>query len=368
MAALSGARRFRAPGRVNLMGDHTDYNEGLVLPLAIELECVATVSRRDDGVVLARSSELEGEVVLAADGEVEAAKTSPAWGRYVAGVVAALAELGRPPVGAELALTSTVPPGSGLSSSAALEVACALALLAVAAFDLAERELALACQRAEHLATGVPSGVMDQLASISGRTGHALAIDCRDLTVTPVPLAPDLAVLIVHSGVPRTLVGSAYAERRAACDELAAELGLRALRDATADQVREHPLGRHVVSENARVPETARALATGDAAALHRHFAASHASLRDDYRVSTPHLDLLVEALVASGAIGARLTGAGFGGAVVAVSHYEEVHAVRAAAMERYRKESGLAPSAWVTQAAPGAGPLSEEDGALTES
>jgi galactokinase len=367
MALFSGSGRFRAPGRVNLMGDHTDYNEGFVLPLAIELECVATVSRREDGIIRARSSELEGEVVLAADGGDEAAETSPTWGRYVAGVVAALAERGRPPVGAELALTSTVPPGSGLSSSAALEVSCGLALLAVADFDLPERELALACQRAEHVATGVPSGIMDQLASICGRADHALAIDCRDLAATPVPMAPGIAVLIVHSAIARTLEGSAYADRRAACEQLAAELGLPALRDATADQVREHPLGRHVVAENARVPETARALATGDAGALRRLFAASHASLRDDYGVSTPELDILVDALVDSGAIGARLTGAGFGGAVVAVSHYEEVHAVRAAATERYREETGLTPSAWVTRAAPGAGPLAEEDGALTE-
>ncbi|MDQ3865991.1 MAG: galactokinase [Actinomycetota bacterium] len=362
------ARAFRAPGRVNLMGDHTDYNEGWVLPLAIELECVAIAEARDDGAIHARSQELPGrEAVLPADGG-DPTRVSPSWGRYVAGVAAALGERGRPPVGATIVFRSTVPPGSGLSSSAALEVSCGLALCAVADFTLPPRELALACQHAEQLATGVPSGIMDQLASIAGRQGAALLIDCRNLCVEYVRVPDDIAILVVHSGVERTLEGIAYAERRAHCEALARELGVAALRDATWEQVRHDPLGRHVVSENARVHETARALAVGDAHALGRLFAESHASLRDDYRVSTRELDVLVDALVAGGAIGARLTGAGFGGAVVALSDVDGVHGVADTAGRRYRDLTGRTPTAWVTRPTVGAGRVREDgEGALPE-
>ena len=362
------ALRFRAPGRVNLMGDHTDYNEGFVLPMAIELECVVDVEPRADGTIHAVSAEAEGAVSIPADGSAEAAAVSPSWGRYVAGVAAALAERGRSPVGATMSFASTVPVGSGLSSSAALEVACALALSAVADLVLEVEELALACQRAEQLATGVPSGIMDQLASVAGRDDAALLVDCRDLSLAHVPIPDAVAVLVVHSGVARTLEGSEYAERRAGCEALAAELGVAALRDATLIQVRDHPLGRHVVSENARVHETARALAEGDLDALRALYAASHTSLREDYAVSTPELDALVGALVNAGAIGARLTGAGFGGAVVSLSHDENVHAVAASATAAYRAATGREPTTWISRPAPGAGRVDEKGrGALAE-
>ena len=361
-------RRFRAPGRVNLMGDHTDYNDGFVLPMAIALECVVAVEARDDGMIHAVSAEADGAVAIPADGSAEAASVSPPWGRYVAGVAAALAERGRSPVGATMSFASSVPVGSGLSSSAALEVSCALGLCAVADLSLDVEELALACQRAEHLATGVPSGIMDQLASLAGRDGAALLVDCRDLSRRHVALPDEIAVLIVHSGIERTLERSAYATRRAACAALAGDLGLSALRDARPEQVAEHPLGRHVVSENARVHETARALADGDIQALGTLFAASHASLRDDYAVSTPELDALVAALVEAGAIGARLTGAGFGGAVVSLSHHGNVHGVAAAATDKYQAATGREPTVWVSRPTAGAGPLEVKGaGALAE-
>ena len=340
------------------MGDHTDYNEGFVLPMAIELETVIAAAPDASGRVRVRSLAEDEPVDVAADGSDEPRAVEPEWGRYVAGVVRALGARGARMDGLRAALDSSVPSGSGLSSSAALEVAVALAVLAASGTALDTQELALACQEAEHLATGVPSGIMDQLSSVAGREDHALLIDCRDLSIEYVALPPELAVVVVHSGVPRTLERSAYAERRAACEAIAGELGVRALRDASLAQVEDRPLARHVVSENARVRETADALRSADLAALPQLFAASHASLRDDYEVSTPELDALVDELVAAGALGARLTGAGFGGAVVAVCEADVAERVGADAAGAYARRTGLEPRALVTRAAAGAGPL----------
>ena len=358
------ARAFRAPGRVNLMGDHTDYNDGFVLPMAIHLECVVRMERQDTGRVRARSVDLEPDrtVDLAADGADDPTAVEPEWARYLAGVIRVLAERGRPPVGLDAIVSSTVPIGSGLSSSAALEVACALALCDAAEWPLEPQEVALACQAAEQLSTGVPSGIMDQLASVAGQEGAALLIDCRSLDVEAVPLPPDVRVLIVHSGVPRTLVGSAYAERRAGCEALAARLGLRALRDATLEQVEHDPLGRHVVTENQRVFEAADALRAADLPRVGAVFSASHASLRDDYRVSSAELDALVEELEAAGALGARLTGAGFGGCVVAMCDPDEVERVAETATARYAERTGLVPTPYVSTARAGAGILRTEE------
>jgi galactokinase len=350
-------RWFRAPGRVNLMGDHTDYNEGLVLPVAIDRDCLIASRPRSDGRVRVRSLEAEGSVDVAADGSEDPAAVEPAWGRYVAGVVRALAELGRPPVGVDAVLSSTVPVGSGLASSGALEVALALALCDAAWFSAAPEELAAACRDAELAATGVPCGIMDQLVALRARAGSALLIDCRSLELEPVPLPPDLAILAVHSGLPRALETSAYAERRAACEAAARRLGLPALRDATADQVLDEPVARHVVSENARVAETALALRAGDRPALGGLFGESHASLRDDFGVSTPELDALVSALVDSGAVGARLTGAGFGGCVIALVERRRLVHVVEAAVERYRAETGIEPEPFVCRSSSAAGP-----------
>jgi galactokinase len=351
-------RSFRAPGRVNLIGDHTDYNEGFVLPMAIDLECVVHARSRADGVVSVRSADLEGEVELPADGSADPLDVRPQWARYVAGVVRSLAERGRPPVGFDADVASTIPPGGGLSSSAALEVGVALALVDAAAFTLSRLELALACQHAEYIATGVPSGIMDQLSSLAGERDCALLIDCRSLDVTPVPLPADLAIVVVHSGLSRALGETAYAERRASCEAAAARLGVCALRDATPEQVAGDPRARHVVWENTRVLEAARALADGDGEQVGRLFSASHASLRDDYEVSTPELDILVTALEESGALGARLTGAGFGGSVVALAPRPAAERVAAAASTRYRAETGNEPRTYVCRAVEGAGPL----------
>ena len=359
-----GLRWFRAPGRVNLIGDHTDYHDGVVLPLAVDRDCVVAARARDDGRVTVRSVELADEVDVSADGSDEPAAVEPAWGRYVAGVVRALAVAGRSPVGVDAALSSTVPLGSGLSSSAALEVAVALALTDVAGFALPATELARACQRGEHLGTGVPSGVMDQLVALLGRAGHAVLIDCRTLAAEPIALPDALAVLVMHSGLPRTLAGTAYAERRAEGEGVAAGLGVPALRDASLDAVRDEPRARHVVTENQRVLQFADALRAGDAARLGSLLLASHASLRDDYEVSTPELDLAVDLLVEHGAIGARLTGAGFGGCVVALVPRARVPAVASRTVARYGAETGLDADAFEVRAVDGAGPLTATVGA----
>ena len=343
-------RTALAPGRVNLIGDHTDYNEGFVLPAAIDLETRVRGRARKDALIRVRSL---GSRVEIAGGDPRTVE--PSWGRYVAAVAQALAARGRPPVGIEAEVSSTVPAGAGLSSSAALEVAVALALNDAAAFALPPLELALACQEAEQVARGVPTGIMDQLSSVAGRAGCALLIDCRSLEVEPIPIPDDLAIVVVHSGVERALETSAYAERRAACERVAAALGLRSLRDATAEQVVDEPRARHVVSENARVLAAVDALNRGDTDALGPLLDASHASLRDDFEVSTPELDALAHALREAGAIGARLTGAGFGGCVVALAHRPEAQQIADEAAARYRSETGRKPRVWIVRAVDGA-------------
>jgi galactokinase len=348
-------RTYRAPGRVNLIGDHTDYNEGFVLPLAVDCDCIVRAQPRDDGQVVLRSLDRAGEVVVSADGSTDPTTVEPTWGRYAAGVVRTLAERGREAAGIEATVTSTIPLGGGLSSSAALEVAVCLALCDAAGFTLPTLELARACQEAEIVATGVPCGIMDQLASLAGSRDRALLIDCRSLEIEHIPLPPRLAVLVINSGMPRQLVDSAYAQRRRACEMVAARLGLSALRDATPEQVEDEPRARHVVSENARVLAAAEALVTGDLVTLGQLLTESHASLRDDFQVSTPELDVLVEKLIEAGALGARLTGAGFGGCVVGVANRERAAAIVESAAGRYWAETGHPPHAFVCRAVDGA-------------
>ncbi|HUQ39094.1 MAG TPA: galactokinase [Acidimicrobiales bacterium] len=306
-----------APGRVNLIGDHTDYTGGLVLPMAIDLGTTVRGERTGDTVVLRSADEAEVARVALDVAADESMRIAPSWARYVAGVVHET----RPPVGFDGGVSTTLPIGAGLSSSAALEVAVALAL----GFEGTALELALACQRAEQVASGVPCGVMDQLASAGGVDGHALLIDCTSLTIEPVGLPDGVEVVVIHSGQERTLMGSAYAERRAACEAAAAVVG--PLREATVDGLGvivdevTRARARHVVTENGRVRDFAAALVAGDHSAAGALMVASHASLRDDFEVSTPVLDALVDDLVAtSGVHGARLTGAGFGGCVVALT------------------------------------------------
>lgn len=356
-------RFVRAPGRVNLLGDHTDYAEGFVLPMAIDRDCLLAATGGVPGRVRARSLELPDLVDVAADGTDEPRTVEPPWGRFVAGAARVVAQ--RAPVdgsrpGVDLAVGSTVPPGSGLSSSSALSVALVLALADAYGVKLDADAAARAALDAEILATGVPGGLMDQLTSLHGVAGHALLIDCRSLDVTPIPVPDDLAVLVVHSGVPRTLAGSAYAERRAATEAAAARLGVRTLRDAQLEQVGDDPFARHVVTENARVLAFADALCHGRTGEIGPLLLASHASLRDDFAVSTPELDALVDAFVASGALGARLTGAGFGGCVVALASADAADEVLADTVAAYRTPTGSPALAFRVRAVAGAGSVTE--------
>jgi galactokinase len=314
---------FWAPGRVNLIGEHTDYSGGLVLPAAIHLGIELSV-RPADRIVLVS----DGEAVdVAADGSGAA----DGWGRYVAAVAAELADLGRPAVGIQGALEADLPRGAGLGSSGALEVALGLALCAAAEFELDPLELALACQRAERRAVGVPSGILDQAASLFGRAGCALLLDCGTYEHRWVELPDELAMLVVDSGERHTHEGSGYGDRR---------------RELEAGDPRRV---RHVESENERVRDTVAALERGDLHALGPIFAASHASLRDDYEVSTPTLDAVVAAALEAGAIGARMTGGGFGGSIVAVAERGTAGDVLRGTLERAGAQG------WIVEAAGGA-------------
>jgi len=305
-----------------------------------------------------RSLDLAGVVDVAADGSDDPRLVAPAWGRLVAAVCHTLAEAGRAPVGASIVVATSLTIGGGLSSSAAFEVVIALALNDVASFEMSARDVALAGQRAERLATGVPCGVQDQMASLCGVEDHAMFLDCRTFELEVLPMPPAVQVLIVHSGVPRTLEGSPYAQRRADGEAVATSLGLRVLRDATPAQVRHHPRGRHVVSEMQRVRDFATALRSGDVGALGPLMLAGHASLRDDMEVSTSDLDVLVECLVDAGALGARLTGGGFGGCVVALVPTELTEEITTVAPPRYQERTGREPTAMLVRGANGAGPI----------
>jgi galactokinase len=307
-------RTFFAPGRVNLIGEYTDLVGGRVLPVALDL-----------GTTLA--CEL-GDAV-----ELESADSRPGWERYVDAVVHELDRLGRPAVGLHGRLTSTLPIGAGLSSSAALEVVVGIALCVVAEFTVEPLELAQALRRAEHAAVGVPSGIMDQAASLLGRAGKALLLDTASLAYEYVPIPPELGLVVVDSGVPRTLAGSGYAERK---------------RELEAGEPRRL---RHVRTENERVLAVADALRHDDRDALGRLFREGHESLRTDLQVTTPQLDLLVELAYENGAVAARMTGGGFGGAIVALVQRNDADAFAARVVDAY----GSAGRAFVSVASDGA-------------
>jgi len=315
----------KAPGRVNLIGEHTDYNEGFVLPLAIDRFTTAIAEPRDDRVVTVDATDLGERDEFALD----AIERTGTWRDYVRGVVQLLG----PDSGVGLRIESDVPRGAGLSSSAALEVAIGRALS-----DLPGPELALLAQRAENEFVGVPCGIMDQFCVANARAGHALLLDCRDLSFRLVPVPPGVAIVVCDSRMERKLGESGYAERRAACEEAARLLGFRALRDATLDDVQRLPKqlrrrARHVVSETERTLAAATELEAGNLQAVGELMDDSHRSMRDDYEVVPPQLDALAAATRAiDGCYGSRLTGGGFGGCTVSLVDVAAVDAVRVAA------------------------------------
>jgi galactokinase len=325
-----------APGRVNLIGEHTDYNGGYVLPMAIDRVCVAAASPGGRaGRWRIHSDDLGQDAEFNVSRPLEPNQIAKGlWVSYLAGVAAQFQRMTDEPLPAlDIAIASSVPVGSGLASSAALEVAVATLLEQVLGTKLEPLEKAMLCQRAEHEFAGVPCGLMDQLASVMGRAGHALLIDCREECVTPVrmPASDKAAVLIVDSGVRHALAGGEYAARREVCAAACAKLGVAELRDATkaalfgrcagALTLDEERCATHVISENERVCEAAEALRTGALPVFGRLMLESHASLRDNFRVSCRELDALVEAAsTVPGVYGARMTGAGFGGCIVVLA------------------------------------------------
>lgn len=352
----------RAPGRVNLIGEHTDYNEGFVMPLAIDLGAVMAVRRRADRRVVLRAMEFNETVTF----DLSAPGTpGRAWIDHVKGVAWALSDAGYALCGVDGVLTSDVPIGSGLSSSAAVEVAAARALCATSGYPWDALVGAEAAQRAENGWIGVSCGIMDPLISAVGVAGHAVLIDCRTLERRAVAIPRSAMVVVLDTFTRRQLVGSAYNERQRQCAAAAAACGVRVLRDldeATLGVCRgvigdiAFRRARHVVTENRRALEAAEALAGGDARAAGRLMDASHQSLRDDFEVSTRALDVMVEsARKAPGCLGARLTGAGFGGCVVALVERATVREFCVEAETRYTAATGLAPRVYACEPAAGA-------------
>jgi len=361
-------RVVRSPGRVNLIGEHTDYHDGFVLPAAIDLGTDVAVRRRDDGRLRVVAARLEAvDEVALHDLRFD---DGPEWTQYVRGCAALLLSAGHDLSGADLLIDGDLPIGGGLSSSASLEVGVTLALTTLSERSLDRVALAELCRRVENEIVGVRSGVMDQLAVACGVAGHAILIDCRTASTTAVPFPASTRVLILDSAVPRTLAGSAYNRRR---DESAAALhaiqqvapNVATLRDVTPqllsavderlDDVQRRR-ARHVVTENERVLECAAALRRVDVETVGRLMTQSHASLRDDYEVSGPELDALVaSALDTPGVFGARLTGAGFGGCVVALLAADRADEAAPAILRRYGDATGRDGTAYLCQASDGA-------------
>ena len=345
-----------APGRVNLIGEHTDYSGGLVLPVAIQLGVTVAVEAVSDSVALTSTKLGPGEP-FAAGGD-GAAVTG--WARYGQAVAAELAELGRPAAGLTARIDSTVPTGAGLSSSAALEVGIALALCAVTGFELEPLELALACQRAEFRAVGKPCGILDQAACILGRPGVAILLDCATLEHREVHVPDGVTLLVVDSGIGHDDADADYAQRRHELEHALRLVGATHSTDVTQAQLDGlDPIStrrlRHVVTENQRVLDFAAALEERDLAEAGRLLLAGHASLRDDYEVSIPELDLLVELARGAGAYGARLLGGGFGGAVLALVDSARADEIASAVTSGYRERTGREGRALMARASAGA-------------
>lgn len=360
---------FRAPGRVNLIGEHTDYNEGFVLPCAINYQTVIAAEPRDDSlvnVVAADFGEQSSSFNLSHPIEHDAAAP---WSNYVRGVAWVMQGQGHKLRGANLVIAGDVPKGAGLSSSASLEVVAGTALARLSELAIDFKTIALNGQKAENEFVGMRCGIMDQFISALGQQNHALLIDCRSLAERSVPIPAGTAIIIANSNVKRGLVDSEYNTRRKECETAAAHFGVPALRDVSPDIFALHAdeldetvakRARHVITENARTEAAAEALAKGDLRAMGRLMAESHVSMRDDFEITVPPIDALVEIIgaVVGEAGGVRMTGGGFGGCVVALAPQEMAPSVEAAIAQKYPAASGLEATVYVCQASAGAGEM----------
>ncbi|MES2724971.1 MAG: galactokinase [Pseudomonadota bacterium] len=357
----SEPRLFRAPGRINIIGEHTDYSEGFVLPAAIDRWCVVAAAPNGLGMLRAVSQTLGREMEAPLDGLAPGGD----WTDYVAGPAKILLEAGLPIVGADLMIASDVPVGAGVSSSAALQVAVTRALLALSGVRADGAQVASWARASENRFVGMPCGIMDSFASANGVEGGALMLDCRALQATPVPLPDSASFLLVNSMVSHRLVGGEYRQRREDCEAAARTLGVATLRDVAESDLPAALLRlsgdpakrcRHVVTENARVGRAVTAMAAGDLTALGALMNQSHASLRDDMEVSLPIIDQLAAiAQATAGVHGARLMGGGFGGCVIALVDSAAAGEVQAAIAGAYGDLIGETPEAFVCRAVAGA-------------
>lgn len=356
--------RYSAPGRINLIGEHTDYNAGFALPIALPQRTSVSFDPDPSGVLSVSSSSGDGPVEIGLDtvpGEVSG------WAAYIAGVVWALLNAGVAVPGGTMTIASEVEIGSGLSSSAALECAVLGVLLTAVGVDLDRVEQAHIAQQAENEYVGAPTGLLDQLSSLFGEPGQAMLIDFRDVTVQPVQFDPEaagVALLLIDSRARHAHAGGEYAARRASCERAAADVGVVSLRevsDVSALGAVKDPVdarrARHVLTENQRVLDCVAAMGSSDFATVGELWTASHASMRDDFEITTPHLDLIAATAVRAGALGARMTGGGFGGCVIALVPRERVDAVSEAVSRAVRDAGYPEPVITRTHAGGGAGP-----------
>ncbi len=360
---------FRAPGRVNLIGEHTDYNGGFVLPCAINYQTVIAAEPRKDSLIYVVAADF-GEQVSTFDlsQPIEHDAAAP-WSNYVRGVAWVMQGQGHKLRGANLVIAGDVPQGAGLSSSASLEVAVGTALARLSGLTIDFKTIALNGQKAENEFVGMRCGIMDQFISALGQQDHALLIDCRSLDERAVSIPAGTAIIIANSNVKRGLVDSEYNTRRKECETAAAHFGVPALRDVSPDIFALHAdeldetvakRARHVITENARTEAAAEALAQGDLKQMGRLMAESHISMRDDFEITVPPIDALVEIIgqVIGEAGGVRMTGGGFGGCVIALAPQEFAPAVEAAIAQKYPAASGLEATVYICQASAGAGEM----------
>jgi len=371
----AAARVFQAPGRVNLLGEHTDYSGGFCMPAALNFNTLVAATPRTDGLLRLHSMDFK-ETVKIQLSELDDWRTSQGeghWSAYPAGVAWSLLERGVGVTGADLTMQGNVPPGAGLSSSASVEVASATALLALAGVSLAKAEVALACQRAENVYVGAPCGIMDQFISASGVAGNALAIDTRALTAELAPIPGALRLVVCNSMVRHSVGGGEYGERRSQVEEAAEAIGrvhprVKQLRDATLAQLEEakgtmsleaYLRGRHVITDSQRVLDGVAALRAGDVARFGKLMDEAHVSFRDDFRASCEECDLLVQlAQALPGCLGSRLTGGGFGGCTVSLVEADVADGFAASLQAEYRQRSGVMADIFVCEIADGAGEL----------
>src|SRR3954468_22486862 len=362
-----------APGRVNLIGEHIDYNHGFVLPMVIDRYCIVAAADNQTGNANIYSAQANEEVKIqlappGASGSASASQSKGRWSNYVEGVIAGCEERGLHPTGFNAVVDSDVPLGGGLSSSAAIEVATATLIEAITGKSLEPVAKALLCQKAEHEYAGVPCGIMDQFASVMCKADHLMLLDCRSQQIEHIPFTdPNITVLIINTNVKHELSGGEYAERRAQCESAARKLRVPSLRDASEEQLQacrgltdvEFRRARHAISEIARTVEAAAAVKAGNWNRVGELMYASHNSLRDDYEVSCRELDLLVQFAQEigneGGVIGSRMTGGGFGGCTVSLVETAKVDRVTRQIADAYRVETGIEPSILTSRPAQGA-------------